>query len=191
MEIRAQQLELSDCILFCQPPEHFSHTCLSHCRHQCAILHSAGSAQDHACPWLHSYAKCILVGPQSYKVQQMQQRQSAQHLPEDRHYYSIILRRCCQQAWPFPWACVSATQDKQAACSTFLLFLPASVYHLFSISLLYLPFFKSICGAEKYPLASWSLLLELVRFCYLFQGAGQKQPARDSIKPRGGVLQGS
>lgn len=121
----------------------------------------------------------------------MQQSQSAQHLPEDRHYYSIILRRCCQQAWPFPRACVSATQDKQAACSTFLLFLPASVYHLFSISLLYLPFFKSICGAEKYPLASWSLLLELVRFCYLFQGAGQKQPARDSIKPRGGVLQGS
>lgn len=28
------------------------------------------------------------------------------------------------------------------------------------------------------------------RFCYLFQGAGQKQAARESIKPRGGVLRG-
>lgn len=27
-------------------------------------------------------------------------------------------------------------------------------------------------------------------FCYLFQGAGQKQPSRESIKPRGGVLRG-
>lgn len=34
------------------------------------VLPMQASALDYACPWLHSYAKCILVGAQSYKVQQ-------------------------------------------------------------------------------------------------------------------------
>lgn len=116
----------------------------------------------------------------------VQQSQSAQHLPEDRHYYSIILSHCCQQAWPFPRACVSATRDKWAACSAFLLFSPASVYHLFSISFLYLPFFKSICGAEKYPLAlglccwNWSVSVTCSR-----ELARNSQPKRSSSQEVG------
>lgn len=43
---------------------------------------------------------------------------------------------------------------------------------------------KSICWLPD--LCCW----KQSSFCYLFQGAGQKPTARESIKPRGGVLRG-
>lgn len=98
----------------------------------------------------------------------MLQSQRAQHLPTERHYCSIILRHCCWQAWPLPRACMSAT-PRQTGC----LHCIPSVYHLFSISFLHLPFFKSICSWKVsgwFPgLCCW----KQNRFCYLFQGAGQ------------------
>lgn len=48
------------------------------------------SAPDCTCPWLHSYVKCVLSGAQS-DTAAMQQCQSTQHLPEERHHYSILL----------------------------------------------------------------------------------------------------
>lgn len=137
------------------------------------IPYSAGSSHADFChgPRLSIAAELCempVAGGWLRRCAPMLQSRRAQYLPKERLCYSIILRHCCWQAWPLPRACTSAT-PRQTGC---LHCIPA-VYHLFSISLLHLPFFKSVCSRKVsgwFPgLCCW----KQNRVCYLFQGAGQ------------------
>lgn len=95
---------------------------------------------------------CELLGGCVLHSTEMLRSQSAQHLPGERHYYSIILQHCWQ-TWPVPRAGTAAT-PRQMGClhcipPVLASLCPSSVFHfspLPPILLMYLEGWKVSAG---------------------------------------------
>lgn len=191
-------MELSDCVLLSQTPRAVSYACAHltrHCRDWHVIPCSVSSSHANFChgPHLSLAAQLcempITVGWVLHSAV-MLWSQSAQHLPEERllfHYCKTLLPTGLATSMGMH---VSYSEiNRLPALHSFSSRQPLSIicfpFHSFtSHSLKVSVGLKSICWLPG--LCCW----KQSHFCYLFQGAGQKQPSRESIKPRGGVLRG-